>query len=173
MAFNEDNGSEDINCDQVTKRIERIVESYENRIIKRINDEYQIQTKWSDRLADKIASFGGSWGFISLFAIFLALWMSWNTLWFTKHFDGPPFILLNLILSFIAAFQAPIIMMSQNRHAARDKHEAIIDFAINYKAEQEIDDIQSHLHRMEQKIEDIRIMLLDLEKSKHKATNDH
>jgi uncharacterized membrane protein len=77
--------------------------------------------------------------------------MVWNTLTFTKalHFDPAPFILLNLILSFTAAFQAPIIMMSQNRQAARDKREAMTNFAINYKAEQEINDIQGHLHRGE------------------------
>ena len=79
---------------------------------------------------------------------------------FTKHFDKPPFILLNLILSFIAAFQAPVIIMSQNRQASRDKHESIIDFAINYKAEQEIDDMQSHLHRMEAEIMTIKQLLL-------------
>jgi uncharacterized membrane protein len=94
--------------------------------------------------------------------------MIWNSLGFTKHFDKPPFILLNLILSFIAAFQAPVIMMSQNRQAARDKHESIIDFAINYKAEQEIDDMQSHLHRMEAEIMSIKQLLLAQNKEQEK-----
>lgn len=65
-------------------------------------------------------------------------------------------------MSFIAAFQAPVIMMSQNRQAARDKHESIIDFAINYKAEQEIDDMQSHLHRIEGELIEIKKLLLVL-----------
>ncbi|WP_258171359.1 DUF1003 domain-containing protein [Paenibacillus sp. R14(2021)] len=107
-----------------------------------------MNTTFSDRLADHIAKFGGSWTFIGYFCALLAAWMVWNTIPFIKsaHFDEPPFILLNLCLSFLAAFQAPIIMMSQNRQNARDKHESVIDFAINYKAEQEIDDIQNHLH---------------------------
>ncbi len=130
-------------------RINRLVSNYEQDIIRFLDEEYKRKTKRTDLWADKVASFGGSWAFIIIFAGFLVLWMTWNSLGVTKHFDPAPFILLNLILSFIAAFQAPIIMMSQNRQAARDKHESLIDFAINYKAELEIDDIQSHLHRME------------------------
>lgn len=143
------------------RRIDRLVDSYESRIMMHLDEEYIRRTKWTDRLADRIASFGGSWMFISIFAIVLALWVIWNTVALTKswHFDRPPFILLNLCLSFIAAFQAPIIMMSQNRQAARDKHESVIDFAINYKAEQEIDDMQSHLHRIEGKLQEIELLL--------------
>ncbi|MCL6598240.1 MAG: DUF1003 domain-containing protein [Alicyclobacillus macrosporangiidus] len=132
-----------------------------------LDEEYLRKTTWADRLADRIAKFGGSWVFIISFAAFLALWMIWNTVSFTWHFDKPPFILLNLILSFIAAFQAPIIMMSQNRQAARDKHESIIDFAINYKAEQEIDDMQSHLHRIEGKLYELETLLLSLKQPVH------
>ena len=139
-------------------RIDRMVNTYQNRILDHLNEEYVRTTKWSDRLADNIAKFGGSWRFIVIFSSFLVLWLLWNTL-FAFRFDPPPFILLNLILSFIASFQAPIIMMSQNRQAARDKHEAIIDFAINYKAEHEIDDVQAHLHRMEADISVIKGLL--------------
>lgn len=133
------------------ERVNRILRAYEDQIAARINQDYVRHTKKSDRIADKIAEFGGSWRFIIIFATFLIAWMVWNTLSLTAraHFDPMPFILLNLILSFTAAFQAPIIMMSQNRQAARDKQESMIDFAINYKAEQEIDDIQGHLHRSE------------------------
>ena len=90
--------------------------------------------------------------------------MVWNSSTLTKalHFDVAPFILLNLILSFTAAFQAPFIIMSQNRQAIRDKHEAIIDFSINYKAELEIDDLQKHLHRLELQVSDINQMLYKL-----------
>jgi len=152
------------------QRIDRIVDNYENKIMKHLDEEYVSQTTKADRLADQIASFGGSWKFITLFAIFLIVWMLWNTLRFTKsvHFDEPPFILLNLCLSFIAAFQAPVIMMSQNRHEARDKHESLIDFAINYKAEQEIDDIQSHLHRIETELGQIKKLLIS---SNNRETN--
>ncbi|BCJ85632.1 DUF1003 domain-containing protein [Effusibacillus dendaii] len=155
-----------INEDHV-KRIDRLVNDYENLILTHLDEEYLRKTKWSDRVADRIAGFGGSWTFIIWFGLFLAVWMIWNTVSFTKHFDEPPFILLNLILSFIAAFQAPVIMMSQNRQAARDKHESIIDFAINYKAEQEIDDMQSHLHRIEGELHEIKKMLLSIQKTEN------
>lgn len=148
------------------QRIDRLVSEYESNILKQLNAQYTRQTTKADRLADKIAAFGGSWKFIIAFASFLFLWLLWNTISLTAiaHFDSPPFILLNLILSFIAAFQAPIIMMSQNRQAARDKHEALIDFSINYKAELEIDDMQSHLHRIEKQVAEIRQVLLVLQK---------
>lgn len=121
-----------------------------------------------------MAIFGGSWKFIFIFAVFLIVWMLWNTLSFSVfHFDKPPFILLNLILSFIAAFQAPVIMMSQNRQAARDKHESVIDFAINYKAEQEIDDIQKHLHNMEDELGEIKTMLSKSEPSDGGSVQQH
>jgi len=139
-------------------RINRLVEEFESHIRSHLNEEYVRSTKWSDKLADKIAEFGGSWRFILIFFAVLFIWIILNSLTITKvvHFDEPPFILLNLVLSFLAGFQAPIIMMSQNRQATRDKHEAIIDFAINYKAEQEIDDVQGHLHRLEADFSEFR-----------------
>ncbi len=130
------------------ERIERILHGYEEQVLHHINEEYTRQTRKSDRIADKIAEFGGSWRFIIIFGCFLAAWMIWNVV-SPLRFDPYPFILLNLVLSFTAAFQAPIIMMSQNRQAARDKQETMVDFAVNFKAEQEIDDIQGHLHRGE------------------------
>jgi uncharacterized membrane protein len=152
------------------RRIDRLVDDYEKAILTHLDEEYVKKTSRADRLADRIAEFGGSWRFIIWFAIFLAVWMVWNTLPTTVrlHWDGPPFILLNLCLSFVAAFQAPIILMSQNRQAARDKHEAIIDFAINYKAEQEIDDMQTHLHRIEGELIQIKQLLADLKQNQDK-----
>ncbi|MFD0694695.1 DUF1003 domain-containing protein [Paenibacillus sp. GCM10027628] len=149
----------EINRDDA-RRIDRLVDNYESNILSHLDEEYLRKTSWSDRLADRIASFGGSWKFITYFAVFLAIWIVWNSLPFTSHFDSPPFILLNLCLSFIAAFQAPVIMMSQNRQAAKDKHESIIDFAINYKSEQEIDDMQSHLHRIEDELLELKRIIL-------------
>ena len=146
--------------DEKLSRIDQMVESYEKRVAARLDEDYEHHTKRSDRVADKVAAFGGSWTFIIIFAGFLLVWITINLLPFLGlQFDPKPFILLNLILSFIAAFQAPIIMMSQNRQTARDKHEAIIDFAINYKAEQEIDDMQKHLHRMEAELKEIKELL--------------
>lgn len=162
---NEPNSSQiegfDIEINQTNlNRIDRLVDTYEKSILTHLDNEYSTQTKWSDRLADKIASFGGSWTFILFFMLFLSGWILINSLPILPiHFDPHPFILLNLCLSFIAAFQAPIIMMSQNRQAARDKHESVVDFAINYKAEQEIDDMQNHLHRIEDELSEIKQML--------------
>jgi uncharacterized membrane protein len=153
--------------DESIERIDRLVDEYYTRIMTNLDQQYLHQTKKSDRVADRIAAFGGSWKFILIFACVLAVWILWNVLPFVGvHFDPVPFILLNLCLSFIAAFQAPVIMMSQNRQAERDKHEAVIDFAINYKAEQEVDDMQHHLHQIEKDIAEIKKTLEELRQSK-------
>ncbi|MGZ5218987.1 MAG: DUF1003 domain-containing protein [Chitinophagaceae bacterium] len=90
-------------------------------------------------LADKVASFGGSWKFIIIFFSFLVAWMLINIWWFhNRGFDPFPFILLNLLLSCIAAIQAPVIMMSQNRQEAKDRNRAEHDYKVNLKAEVEI-----------------------------------
>lgn len=140
-------------------RVERVVSEYEDHIAKHLDEEYVRKTSWSDRLADNMAAFGGSWKFIIFFSGFLFIWIIWNITPFLPHFDRTPFILLNLLLSFLASFQAPIIMMSQNRQAKRDKNEAVIDFAVNWKSESEVDDIQQHLHRLEDQINDIKKLL--------------
>ncbi len=88
-------------------------------------------------MSDKIASFGGSWTFIILFFLFLGLWMSYNSYQGTKAFDFYPYIFLNLILSCVAAIQAPVILMSQNRKETRDRKRAHDDYLINLKAELE------------------------------------
>lgn len=97
-----------------------------------------------ERLADRVAEIGGSWGFIGGFSAALLLWMGWNVL--TRRtglaFDPYPFIFLNLMLSMLAAVQAPIIMMSQNRAAQRDRKAAEHDYIVNLRAELEI----MHLH---------------------------
>lgn len=92
-----------------------------------------------EKLADKVASFGGSWTFITLFFLMLLTWMGINLfLLHNKGFDPYPFILLNLVLSCVAAIQAPIIMMSQNRQEAKDRARGEHDYKINLKAELEI-----------------------------------
>ena len=99
------------------------------------------------KAADTIAEFGGSWIFISLFFVFLILWMAVNIFYFTNKtaFDPYPFILLNLALSCLAAIQAPIILMSQNRQTHRDRAKAERDYYINRKAEREIENVQKDL----------------------------
>ncbi len=91
------------------------------------------------RLADRIAAFGGSWGFIGFFFGFIMLWMAVNVfMMIKKPFDPYPFILLNLILSCLAAIQAPVIMMSQNRQEEKDRKRSENDYKVNLKAELEI-----------------------------------
>lgn len=104
---------------------------------KLIEDEKALS--FGDRMADKIADFGGSWTFILSFMGFLLVWISFNIYWLSnKGFDPYPFILLNLILSCVAALQAPLIMMSQNRQEEKDRERAKEDLRINQKAEEEI-----------------------------------
>jgi len=108
-----------------------------------INVEFEQKQTLGEDLADKIASFGGSWRFIILFGIVLTGWIGVNSaLLVWKPFDPYPFILLNLILSCLAAMQAPVIMMSQNRQEAKDRLRSENDYQINLKAELEI----RHLH---------------------------
>jgi uncharacterized membrane protein len=107
---------------------------------------YGPRMSFGDRLADKVAAWGGSWAFIIGFSIFLLAWTALNTLVLARHaFDPYPFIFLNLMLSMVAALQAPIIMMSQNRQAAKDRLEDRIDYETNAHAAAEIDQVQEKL----------------------------
>jgi uncharacterized membrane protein len=110
-------------------------------ISKNTSEELASQLTLGERVADRVAAFGGSWTFISLFGIVLFLWIAVNSfllLNLNKTFDPYPYILLNLVLSMLAAIQAPVILMSQNRHAQRDRIEAEHDYEVNLKAELEI-----------------------------------
>lgn len=108
-----------------------------------ISKQFEKKLSFGERLSDQIASFGGSWRFIILFGVVLVLWIILNAaLLVNRGFDPYPFILLNLILSCLAAMQAPIIMMSQNRAEMRDRLRSENDYKINLKAELEI----RHLH---------------------------
>ena len=109
----------------------------------------RVPATFGERLADKVASFGGSWPFIGLFALFLIAWTALNSVWLvTKPLDPYPFIFLNLLLSMLAAIQAPIIMMSQNRHSKRDRRMAAHDYEVNLKAEIEILALHDKLEQM-------------------------
>ncbi len=112
----------------------------QQELISESDDElYQAQFTLGEKLADGIAKFGGSWGFIISFATFLIIWITINTIaLFTQPFDPYPYILLNLLLSCLAAIQAPIIMMSQNRQEAKDRLRAKNDYKVNLKSEIEI-----------------------------------
>ncbi len=122
--------------------------------------EEEVDTRnYGQIVADKVAAFGGSWTFIIAFFIFISIWIGSNVIIFTnKEFDPYPFILLNLILSCVAALQAPVIMMSQNRQEEKDRERAKKDYMINLKSELEIrmlDDKIDHLvmHQQQELIE--------------------
>jgi len=104
------------------------------------------------KAADALTKWAGSWTFIIAFLGFLFLWMIANVYAWINSWDPYPFILLNLVLSTIAAIQAPIILMSQNREAQRDRIRAEYDYRVNVKAEKEIEQIQKQLDRIEKKL---------------------
>lgn len=105
----------------------------------KIEDDTIQKITFGQKIADKVASFGGSWTFIISFGAFIFIWISLNIIFLAnKGFDPYPFILLNLILSCLAALQAPVIMMSQNRQEEKDRERAKKDYMINLKSELEI-----------------------------------
>lgn len=118
-----------------------VMEAIKNNSIlsENVQDEMEAELTFGQKLADKVAAFGGSWTFIVAFFSFILIWMAVN-IWFlaSRPFDPFPFILLNLILSCLAAIQAPIIMMSQNRQEHKDRQRGEHDYKINLKAELEI-----------------------------------
>src|SRR5574338_834400 len=104
-----------------------------------IDRQFEGELTFGERVSDKIADFGGSWKFIFIFGSILIIWITINSYFLlSRPFDPYPFILLNLILSCIAAIQAPVIMMSQNRKEEKDRQRAINDYMVNLKAEIEI-----------------------------------
>ena len=107
-----------------------------------VEQEMEGQRSFGERAADQVARFGGSWHFLILFGVILVVWMAANVVMASRAFDPYPFILLNLVLSCVAAVQAPIIMMSQRRTEAKDRIRSLNDYQVNLKAELEI----RHLH---------------------------
>ena len=157
-----------------------VMEAIKNNSILSENIQTEIEGKINlgQKLADKIAAFGGSWTFIITFFSFIILWIGIN-IWIlvTKPFDPYPFILLNLILSCLAAIQAPIIMMSQNRQEQKDRQRSEHDYKINLKAELEIkllsekiDHMIVHQNKKLLEIQEIQTDYLEdlLKKNNHK-----
>ena len=129
--------------------LDLILEQLNHRKIKK-KDDYT----FGDRTADKIAKFAGSWTFIIIFITILAIWMLINSKMRDKAFDPYPFILLNLVLSCLAAIQAPLIMMSQNRQEKKDRQRAEDDFIVNLKNEIIIRDLHKKLSNIEKQLEE-------------------
>ena len=126
---------------KIEKLEQEVVNSiHESELLsKNINTSYVEERSIGARISDRVAVFGGSWKFIIIFFLILMVWIIMNSvILLTRHFDPYPFILLNLILSCVAAVQAPIIMMSQNRQEAKDRLRSENDYKVNLKAEIEI-----------------------------------
>jgi uncharacterized membrane protein len=122
--------------------------SEDKLLVSTVEDEIGIRTV-GQKVADKVAAFGGSWKFIIIFGVFILLWILANIyILLNKGFDPYPFILLNLILSCLAALQAPVIMMSQNRQEEKDRERAKKDYMINLKSELEIRMLHEKLDHM-------------------------
>lgn len=154
---------------ELSRLDQEVIESFETGSLMVDNSGTQMDVKLSfgDRAADRVASFGGSWTFILSFCFMIAVWMTLNiTSWFFQPFDLYPFILLNLVLSCVAALQAPIIMMSQRRVEAKDRLRAESDYKVNLKAELEIrqihDKIDHQLARQWEKLMEIQQIQMDM-----------
>ncbi|SHO60235.1 Uncharacterized membrane protein [Pseudoxanthobacter soli DSM 19599] len=133
----------DMGISDLTPQEKRLIRRMAKRhaVSRDLSVEFDSSRSFGERLADQVAEVGGSWGFIIGFGIVIVVWVILNTLVLTRWigaFDPYPFVFLNLMLSLVAAVQAPIIMMSQNRQAQKDRLEAAHDYEVNLKAELEI-----------------------------------
>jgi uncharacterized membrane protein len=157
---------------------DEVVESLRSHdtLAENIEEDYEEGRTLGDRVADVVATFGGSWTFIISFCMFLAVWMGFNLALGEKNaFDVYPFILLNLILSTIAALQAPIIMMSQRRQEAKDRLRALNDYKVNLKAELEIrhlhEKVDHLLNRQWERLTEIQQIQIEMMLEQAKAAN--
>jgi uncharacterized membrane protein len=131
------------------------------RAMRNPNEIIEKEETTGERLADMVAGFGGSWTFIILFSVVLAVYTLINVLLRGKAWDPYPFILLNLFLSMLAAIQAPVIMMSQNRQDTKDRLRGELDFDVNRRSETEIQGLARKLNLLDDKIGDIYDLLKD------------
>ena len=141
--------------------------SEESTLSDKINKEDTDSITYGQHIADKVAIFGGSWTFIISFGVFLVIWIMVNAFWLSnKGFDPYPFILLNLILSCLAAMQAPVIMMSQNRQEEKDRERAKNDYMVNLKSELEIRILHEKLDHLivvqQEKLMEIQQIQIDM-----------
>ena len=132
---------------------------HEHPPVRSVNEVFEDKLTLSQRASDVVARIVGSWRFIIIQSVMLSIWVVVNVVAIAKQWDPYPFILMNLVLSLQAAYTAPIIMMSQNRQAARDRIEAHEDYLINQKAEVEIRAILDHLAAQDRSLENLHQIL--------------
>ena len=155
---------------QLSEMETKVLEALEEKTLISDNpddDDDVAQSTFGQRVADKVASFGGSWTFIIIFVTFLLTWIAANIFILSnKGFDPYPFILLNLLLSCVAALQAPVIMMSQNRQGEKDRQKAQSDYMVNLKSELEIRMLHEKLDHLilhqEQSLIEIQKIQIDM-----------
>jgi uncharacterized membrane protein len=140
--------------------------------VQNVNQIYREQLTYGQRTSDWVANTMGSWKFIIIQSVILACWIILNITAWIYHWDPYPFILMNLVLSTQAAYAAPIIMMSQNRQAIRDRLDARNDYLINQKAEEEIRAILDHLAAQDQALIHIHQLLANLQDQSEYANQD-
>jgi uncharacterized membrane protein len=138
------------------ERDRRVIARVARRLQTRnLNQEFEEHLTFGQKLADRVAVIGGSWTFIIAFSLLLVTWALINSVVLASHaFDPFPYIFLNLMLSMLAALQAPVIMMSQNRQAAKDRMAAALDYEVNLKAELAIAELHIKLDRLQASLED-------------------
>jgi uncharacterized membrane protein len=139
----------------IEKQLRATHELMRTRVSRNPNVEIEAVETWGDRSADTVAKFGGSWSFVIAFGVVLAVYVVANVI-LAMPWDPYPFILLNLFLSMLAAVQAPVIMMSQNRQDAKDRLRSELDYRVNLKAEVEITELLHRVGRIEQRLVDRR-----------------
>jgi uncharacterized membrane protein len=160
-------------ADVMSRQKAAVAKFRENSHISRnTNQEFNANLTFGERVADKVAAFGGSWTFIGLFAAIMFLWVVLNSFLLVRRgdaFDPYPYILLNLFLSMLAAIQAPVIMMSQNRQAEKDRLDAENDYQVNLKSELEI-------MKLHEKLDDLRekkwIDLIDMQQTQIRVLSE-
>ncbi|HRC59205.1 MAG TPA: DUF1003 domain-containing protein, partial [Kofleriaceae bacterium] len=153
---------------EIGERIRATNELMTRTVTRNVLEEEEEKLSLGARVADKVAAFGGSWPFIFIFGGFMATWMLWNSLpW---AFDPLPFMFLNLFLSTIAALQAPVIMMSQNRQSSKDKALAVNNYQVNLKNEVAIDKILRGQAELMQRLTSLEQRLVSEGKSARPTT---
>jgi len=147
-----DSDKSDLDYDE--KEITKLI--METKVTKNINEAHEEKLTRGDIMADKLASFAGSWFFISIFMLILIVWIVANILLRQKSYDPYPFILLNLILSCIAALQAPVIMMSQNRQEQKDRIRSKNDYRVNLKSEFLVEELYYKIEELTKTVQELK-----------------
>jgi CRP/FNR family transcriptional regulator, cyclic AMP receptor protein len=142
---------------EMARRLRRTDNLLRHRVSRNVNTEDAAHTTMADRAADIIASFGGSWKFIGISLLMLLIWMVANAWFLSTHtFDPYPFVFLNLVLAMVTSLQAPIIMMSQNRQAQKDRLRADLDYEVNLKNELLLTEIRNRLHEEQRTLRELK-----------------